>query len=268
MDFLKLAALFLGAGLAALAYYRFVPDATTLRARLPNRVTAAGLVLALAVGLAAWFWLSSLSGIRLVGHIFFFIFALLFFESLFLLLMRWIRKTTVAVILAMAVTALVFWWYQRLPSFYLLNSIIIISTLGAVTLLTRLGYLRTKILFVVAGLWTLYDIMLTHYLLPEVTRETTTPYPSFLYPAVTVGQISLGSGDFMFLALFTLVTVRDFGTLAGVSQVVAQVCGLLITGLLLPERGYIVPFLAVMTPIFFLGYAVLWYLRLRQPKKT
>ncbi|MBI5037290.1 MAG: hypothetical protein HZC01_01075 [Candidatus Kerfeldbacteria bacterium] len=257
MDFIYLAMLFLGAGIAGLVYYRYAPTAVDLRERLPNRVTPAGIVLAVAIGSAAWFLFSSVSGVVLVGRIFLFIFSLLFFESIFLLAMRWISRNTFATVVAILSTLGMFWWYQAKPSFVLLNFIIIISTLGAVTLLTRLGYLRTKILFAISILWTIYDILLVRFILPDVTRETATPHPTFLYPAVTTGRVSLGSGDFMFLSLFTLVIARDVGPRAALVHVVAQVTGLLVTGLLLPERGFTVPFLVVMTPIFIVCYVLM-----------
>lgn len=265
MDFIYLAALFLGAGLAGLIYYRYVPAAQILRERLPNRVTPAGILLAITIGGAAWFLFSSVSGVVLVGRIFLFIFSLLFFESVLLLVMRWVKRNAVATLVAIMCTLIMFWWYRVEPSFFLLNSVIIISTLGAVTLLTRLDYLRTKMLFVVAILWTVYDILLVRFILPDVTRETTTPHPTFLYPAVTTGQVSLGSGDFMFLSLFTLVIARDIGWRAALVHVTAQVTGLLVTGLLLPERGFVVPFLVVMTPIFIVCYVIMR--RWREPAR-
>lgn len=261
MDFIPLSALFLGAGALAIGYYRWVPSAEALRSRLPNRATPSSIVLTLVMGGAAWYILSTFSGFSAVSRMLMLIFALLFFESLFLIGLRWVRVNFIALILALAVTAALFWAQLQYPTFFGINTIIIMATMGAATLLIRLGYLRTPILFIVASLWTVYDIMLVEFVLPAVTRPSTNPVPSFLYPAVTVGQLSLGSGDFMFLTLFALIVMRDFGALAASILVAAEVVGLLMTGLLLPEQGFLVPFLVVMTPIFFLVYLLVYLVR-------
>lgn len=263
MDFVPLSSIFLATGALAIIFYQLVPSADVLRKRLPNRVTPAALVLVVVLTVVIWLLVRSYSGFALSIRLMTLLFALLFFESLFLLLMRWIRINALALVASLLVAAGVFWVQLTYPSFLLLNSIIVIATLGAATLLIRMGYLRTKLMFVVAALWTLYDIMLVQLILPRVTRETSTPTPTFIFPAVTVGEISLGSGDFMFLTLFTLIILRDFGTLPSIIMVMAEVTGLLVTGLLLPEQGFLVPFLVVMTPIFFIVYTATYFIQRR-----
>lgn len=143
-------------------------------------------------------------------------------------------------------------------------------TLGGATLLIRMKYLRTGILFTVAILCTLYDILLTQYLLPTFTVPVESTTPTFMFPAVTVEGLSLGSGDFMFLVLFALIILRDFGKLPAFILVGAETIGLLAVGLVLPESDFLVPFLLVMTPIFIVVYALSYFDNKRkvQPVET
>lgn len=263
MDFVPLSIIFLATGALAIVFYQLVPSADELRRRLPNRVTPAALILVAVLTIVIWLLVRSHSGFALTIRLMTLLFALLFFESLFLLLMRWIRINAIALVVSLVVAAGVFWIQLTYPSFVLLNSIIIVATLGAATLLIRMGYLRTRIMFIIASLWTVYDIMLVQFILPRVTRETAMPTPNFIFPAVTVGEISLGSGDFMFLTLFTLVMLRDFGVLPALIVAIAEVTGLLVTGLFLPEQGFLVPFLVIMTPIFFLIYLATYFIQRR-----
>lgn len=235
----------------AIAYYLAVPAKTALQKRLPNKVDAAGILLAIVIAAAVWFILESFSGFGRVVRIMTFLLALLVFESFFLLSLRFWKSNTLGVLASLSLAAGLFWLAVREPSFLLVNTIIIVATLGATTLLIRMGYLRTRFLFLFTSLWTLYDILSTRYLLPTVFVPAQEPYPTLFFPAVTVGHTTLGSGDFMFLTLFTLIVLRDFGRLPALVLVIAETVGLLATGLFLPERGFLVPFLVVMTPIFF-----------------
>lgn len=263
MDFVPLSIIFLATGALAIVFYQLVPSAEELRRRLPNRVTPAALILVVVLTVIIWLLVRSYSGFALSIRLMTLLFALLLFESLFLLLMRWIRVNALALVVSLFIAGFVFWIQLTYPSFVLLNSIIVVATLGAATLIIRLGYLRTRLMFIIAALWTLYDIMLVQFILPRVTRETSTPTPTFIFPAVTVGEISLGSGDFMFLTLFTLVMLRDFGVLPALIVAIAEVTGLLVTGLVLPEQGFLVPFLVIMTPIFFLVYLATHFIQKR-----
>jgi hypothetical protein len=260
MDFLPLAFIFFGSGILALLYYRFVPSAQKLRERLPNRVSPAAILLALIIALALWYLLVNFTGFSRVFRVFAFLFALLIFESAFLLLIRWIRSDTIAVLLSLAIAGGLFASELLSPSFLLLNTIVILATFGAATLLIRLQYLRTLFFFLLTAAWTLYDVVLVRYFLPRVFKpaEPTAEPRLFFFPVVTVGRLTLGSGDFMFLVLFALILFRDFGKLPAFILVVAETAGLLVTGLFLPEDGFQVPFLLVMTPIFLLVYGFAW----------
>lgn len=201
---------------------------------------------------AVWHIISISDGRPHFGLISTLVFALLFFESMFLILLRWIKSNIVAVLASLFLSMITFLWFGNSASFALINSIIIIATLGATTLLIRMNYLRTRLMFVIAILWTIYDIMAVNYIFPKIFVPTDTPQPNLMFPAVTVGNLSLGSGDFMFLTLFTLIILKDHGRLSALILVVGQTIGLIATGLFLPEQGFHVPFLVVMTPIFFL----------------
>lgn len=268
MEFIPLTILFLGAGLLAMVYYAFVPDAATLRKRLPNRVSFASVFLTIIIGGVVWFVFKSMDGIFQASSILMLIFSLLFFESLFLLSLRWIKNNLLAVLTSLVGSAVVFWLFLSYPSFVLFNSILIIATLGAATLMIRLGYIRTKFLFVVIALWVVYDILFVQFILPRATTITENPYPTFLFPSITVGHVSLGSGDFMFLVLFALAILRDFGKKPALVLVAFQSVGLLITGFLMPESGFVMPFLVIMVPIFFLVYLWVYFNKQRQVKHS
>ena len=68
----------------------------------------------------------------------------------------------------------------------------------------------------------------------------------------------------MFLVLFTLAILRDFGKKQAIVLVASQSIGLLVTGFLLPESGFVVPFLVIMVPIFFLVYLWAYFNKQRQ----
>ncbi|MFA5052272.1 MAG: hypothetical protein WC544_04435 [Patescibacteria group bacterium] len=263
IEFIFLGVLFAGAGLLAVLYYRSVPDAQTLKQRLPNRPSAVAVILTFVIGFLVWYICAHSSGLRRAHQLLELVFGLLFFESLFILFIRWLRLNWVATLSSGAVTTVLFWYYINHPSFLLQNSIIIVAILGAATLLIRLDMLKTWYLFVLAALWVPYDIYLTQRVLPAVTVATSAPYPTLLYPAVTVGTLSLGAGDFMFLALFTLVLLRDFGALPAVVQVAGQGVALLCVGLLVQSGSFIIPMMVVLAPIFMLMYGVLFYHRRR-----
>lgn len=263
MDFLPLSLIFFGSGVLALLYYHFVPSAQKLRERLPNKVSPAAIFLTLVIAVAVWYLFANFIGFSRVFRIFAFLFALLVFESVFLLLIRWVRSDSLAVLGSLIASAGLFVAELVSPSFFLLNSIVIIATFGAATLLIRLGYLRTWMFHILAVLWTVYDVWLVRAVLPRVFKpaEPTSEPRFFFFPVVTVGRLTLGSGDFMFLVLMALVLLRDYGKAAAFTLVVAETAGLLVTGLFLPEDGFQIPFLIVMTPIFFLVYGVSWWQR-------
>jgi len=263
MDFLPLSILFFLTGILAALYYAFIPSKGRIHTQLPNRVSVTSVLLTLLIGGLVWYIFATFEGSARFRHLMELLFGLLLFESFFLFLMHWIRSNALNVTLSLLTTGAVFATYFASPSFFLINTILILATLGAATLLIRMGYLRTRILFIIAILWTIYDVMLVNFILPRVFVPVTDPIPTFLYPAVTVGELTLGSGDFMFLSLFTLIILRDYGRTAALFLIVSETAGLLMTGLLLPESGFLLPFLLVMTPIFFLVYGVAWWQRRR-----
>lgn len=259
MDFILLGTIFFVTGLGAMLYYRTVPSAQVLRSRLTNKISGASILLTVVVGASIWYVLSSYGGLGRISRLFALMFGLLVFESVFLLTIRWVRSNTLAILAGLLAAGLLLWGYYVQPSFIVLGIIITFATLGAATLLIRLGYLRTLFLMLVSSLWTVYDVIFVTYILPKYTRPATTPFPSFLFPAVQVGSTNLGSGDFMFLSLFTLILLRDFGVPAALAGAAAQSVALLATGIFLPEQGFSVPFLLIMTPLFFLVYVAAYF---------
>lgn len=255
MDFLPLSLVFLGAGLFSLLYGKIVPDKETLKKRLPNKISGAGIILWLVICLTLYFIIKNNQGFARTTSIFTLLFALLVFETFFLFLLRWLKSNLIAVILALFSAAVLFFLHLSFPTFTLRNIIIILATLGASTLLIRLDWLKTWLMFTLAFLWTGYDIYTTRYFLPHVLSPVTEPPKIFFFPAVITGTISLGSGDFIFLILFTLVIQRQFGWLPAIILVAAENVGLLITGFFYKSDA-IVPFLAIMTPIFLLIYFI------------
>jgi hypothetical protein len=258
MDFLPLSLLFAAAGGLAMVYYQLVLKPESLKARLPNRVSGAAIVLAVVIAAVVIYIVRTRTGFGRISAISTFIFALLAFESAFLLLLRWVKSNTLAVLFSLAVSGTLFALNMSNPTFELFNAIVIFAAFGASTLLIRLRYLRTSFLFIVAGLWTIYDILSTQFLLPRIFVPAAEPVPTkfFIFPAVTIGHTTLGSGDFMFLVLFTLVMLRDLGKLPAAILVAAETAGLLITGLLITNLNKPLPFLVIMTPIFVAIYVV------------
>ncbi|HCJ52468.1 MAG: hypothetical protein A2898_04395 [Candidatus Kerfeldbacteria bacterium RIFCSPLOWO2_01_FULL_48_11] len=256
MDFVILAAIFLLAGFLAIWYYREVPTKEELKRRLPNKVSLPSVFLALVIGVVVWYLISTSGGIPGPSRIFMTLFALLLFESFFLFAMRWLQSNFLSILAGLVGSGVIFGSYLLFPSFWLLGVIVILVTFGAATLLIRMDYLRTKVLCAIAILWTAYDIILTEFVLPTFTVPVQTTRPNFLFPSVSVGNISLGSGDFMFLVLFTLILFRDFGKVSAMILVVAQTVGLIITGYFLTSDEFLIPFLAIMTPIFFVVYII------------
>jgi len=255
MDFILLGIVFIFSGFLGIVYYSLVPQAGLLRKRLPNKATPASIALTLIIGGIVWFLIQSAGGMPPASKILTVIFALLVFESFLLISMRWIKVNIVAMLISLVFTCVIFLLYFSNPTFFLLNGIIIFATLGAVTLLIRFDYISTRLVFIATALWVIYDIMFVAYILPQYTVSVSDPYPTFLFPAITTGDISIGSGDIMFLILFTFVLLRDFNKRAALIMVVAQAVGLLLVGLIVPEQGFTLPYLIVMVPIFLVVYS-------------
>lgn len=252
-DGLILSAVFAGLGFLGLAYYRSLPTAEQLQARLPNRISPSGLILAVVLfAIVAWVWQSSQGEIR--WRTFFpILFNLLIFETVFIVLLRVMKRNIYPLLIGLVVAVLFWVWQTKYPSTLAFNITFLLAPLGAASLLIRLGYWRTYMLFLVAGLWMIYDILASMFIYPVIYRPALTPVTSFLFPAVAVGQITLGSGDFMFLILFTLGLYRDLGWRSAWLHVVVQSLALFITILVKPNEVQF-PYLTVMTPIFILTY--------------
>jgi len=255
MDFFVLTFVFICAGLVSIYYFKKAPEKEMLKQRLPNKISWSGVTAWLIVGLAFWFIFKYNSGFTRVSLIFTLFFSLLVFETLFLLILKFIKSNLITVILSFLMTAIIFGLYILFPSFTFRNAIIILATLGASTLLIKLDYLKKWILFTLAILWTAYDIYATLNFYPQVLEPVTEPQKTFFFPAVITGSVSLGSGDFVFLILFTLLLLRNFGLLSAFVLLAAETVGLLIAGFFL-SSDTIIPFLSVMTPVFLLIYFV------------
>lgn len=264
MDFITLSLIFASTGILAIGYYRWVPTADRLRQRLPNRVSWAGVIATLVIGVVLWQIIRSSDGFRTVVYVFTLLLGLLVFESVFLLLIRWLRSNLLAVLISLASAGAMIYLYLGNPTFLWRNVVIIAATLGATTLLVRLAYLRTRFLWLVAGLWTIYDVLVSWFIFPRVFVPVAAPRADLFFPSVVIGTTSLGSGDFIFLVLFTLVLLRDFGVGAALVLLGIETLGLLITGIIISGEEFIIPFLIVMTPIFFITYGAFRWWRRRQ----
>jgi len=255
MDLFPLVLIFILAGLVAIIYYKISPDKENLKERLPNKPTLTGIFLWFLVGLALYFIFKNQQGFQRTVTIFTFIFSLLVFETFFLFLIKYLKSNSLAVVISALITILLFTFHFISPSFALRNIIIILATLGASTLLVRLNYLKNWLMFAFAFVWTGYDIYATRFFLPKVLVPVEEPPKFFFLPSVISGSVSLGSGDFIFLVLFLMVIMREFGLLPAIILLAAETVGLLITGFFLTAES-IIPFLGVMTPIFIIIYLV------------
>lgn len=262
LDAFGLALVFALAALIAVAYYRSLPPEATLRARLPNTPSAAGVIGFLLVSGTAWYLIASTHGLARIQNIIGILFDLLIFETVLLILFRWIRSNLLALLLALLV-AVAAWiiqhWYGSVVVY---NITFIIATFGATALLTRLRFLRPRLLMMVAALWTIYDVLSSLFIYPIIYRPALHPVTSFAFPAVAVGQLTLGSGDFMFLTLFTLVLFRDYGWRPTWVHIGVQALVLFMVAGLKPTTISI-PYLLVMTPIFFMIH---WLYSHKSPK--
>lgn len=259
MTTLILPFLFLVAGLLTLLYYRLVPPAEQLRQRLPNRVSVAAIVLTVVIGLGVWIIVRHADTPFLkVAGVTTLLFYLLTFESILLLLFRWLRSNVLAVITSLVVVAVPFAVQYRFPSFELSNALIIAATLGATTLLIRLNLLRTRIIVLAFVLLTINDILNVTFILPRLplAPRPQTPLPLLIFPTVNIAGRVVGSGDFMFLALATLVILRDHGLRPAVVHTVLQAVALLVTLVATAGTDALIPYLTVMTPIFFAVYFI------------
>lgn len=257
MPIIGLPLLFLVAGLLGIIYYRTIPTQVELRQRLPNKGSVAGILLTIIIGFGIWAIIRyadsrfmKISGVTTL------LFYLLTFESLLLLCFRWLRSNTLSVLAAAGGTFIPFLIQYFQPSYALSNALIIAATLGATALIIRLDVVRTRIILIMAGLFTINDVLNVTFVIPKLplTAPHDKPLPLLIFPTVNIGGHVVGSGDFMFLALTTLLLVKVFSARVAGWYVVAQSVALAITLAIILHRDVILPYLVIMTPIFGLTY--------------
>lgn len=260
--------LFIIAGCLGIWYYRTVPSGDHLRTRLPNRVSWAAWVVTAVIAIGIWYISRSLSTpfLRFSGATTL-LFYLLVFESALLLIMRWTKSNLTAVIVALAVAAIPLTLQLRMPSYFLINVIIVLATLGATTLLIRLNMLRTRLIVLMAVLLTINDAINVWFVLPllPLSPLPPEPLPFLILPTVSIAGRVVGSGDFMFLVLATLVIIRDHGQRSALVHVGVQTAALFFTLLVTANRDVLIPYLLIMTPIFFGVYFWRWRATKRIP---
>lgn len=253
--FLIFSLLFFAAGVFSIAYQQVVPNADTLRQRFPNRTTWTGILLWLLIIGATWFIVTHTTGFTRVASITTMLFFLLLFETLFLLVVRFIPSNIPAAFISLAIGIIPFVIQYYVPTFALMNIVIILATMGATTLVIKLNYLRTNVILLLVVLFTVNDVLNVRYLLPRLNlAPVTEPMRLLIFPTVTVGSHVVGSGDFMFLVLLTLLMLREFGIHNALYLVIAESAGLFVTGLYVTRHDVMLPFLTIMTPIFFIVY--------------
>jgi hypothetical protein len=248
-DAIGLTLIFSATAWLAIWFYTHTLTAEQLRNRLPNRVSWASIVLLLIIGGWVWWMWHSVSGFGRFRIVIGTLFNLLVFETFFLLLMRRTRSNLTAVLAAAFLTAGLIWLQRAVGGIWVYNATFILATLGATTLLVQMRYLRTGFLVAVSLLWMIYDILSVLFVYPRIYAAADRPNTSFFYPAVAFGQVTLGSGDFMFLVLMTLVLLRDRGRKIALVHIVIQAVALIITILAKP-RETLWPYLTIMVPIF------------------
>lgn len=257
MPIIGLPLLFLVAGVLGIIYYRAIPTQAELRLRLPNKGSVAGILLTVIIGFGIWAIVRyadtrfmKLSGITTL------LFYLLTFESILLLCFRWLRSNALSVLVAAGCTLVPFLIQYFSPSYALSNALIIAATLGATALIIRLDVVRTRIILVMAALFTVNDVFNVAYVIPKLplTAPQDKPLPLLIFPTVNIGGHVVGSGDFMFLALTTLLLVKVFSARIAAWYVVLQTIALAVTLSIILHRDVILPYLVIMSPIFGLTY--------------
>lgn len=254
LNFLYLSLMFLGAGLLGTFYYGLIPNKETLKKRLPNKPSIESVILFLVICILVWQIISNYEGLQRSSAIVALILGLLLFETIFFLLMRWIKKNWLNAIISALIVIGVFVLHYANENFVTFNLIIILATIGGTAFLMRTGMVKTWLVFLLTVLWMPYDFYFVANVLPKYTKATADPYPFFAFPSVTIGYISLGVGDFVFLALYTFVLVNNFNRKVAIIHAVVQAIGLLIAGYIVSIKEINIPFLLVLSPIFFIIY--------------
>jgi len=268
LDFIYLSLMFLAAGLLGSFYYVCIPNKEKLKERLPNKPSVESVVLFLLICLMVWHIFSNYDGLQRAARVIALIIGLLLFETLFFMLMKWIKRNWLNALISSVIVIAVFWLHFATETFITFNTIIILATLGGTAYLIRSGLVKTWLVFLLTALWMPYDFYFVTNVLPKFTKTTADPYPFFAFPSVTVGDLSLGVGDFVFLALYTFVLVKDFNKKVAIIHAVLQGVGLLIAGYIVSLHDYTVPFLLILSPIFFVVYFVAYLIDKRIEKNS
>lgn len=257
MGVLILGLLFFTTGVLSIFYYGAVPSKQTLQQRLPNKVSLAAWLLTAVIALGVWYGLNKFGGrFDQVSAITTLLFFLLTFESLLLLLFRWFRFNLLAVAMALLLAAVPFGRQFNHPSYSLINAIVILSSLGATTLIILVTNLRTRVVMIAAVLLAVNDFFIVRHFTSHLPLSPLTgaPLKLLIFPTLVVNSRVVGSGDVMFLVLTTLVLLRDLGWQPAVINVITQTLALALVLTVTTNRNVFVPFLTVMTPIFLTTY--------------
>jgi len=244
--------MFLGIGILGTFYYNIIPDKQTLKERLPNKATVESVVLFLVISILVWQIIVNYDGLQRASRLMALILGLLLFETLFFFFMYWIKKNWLNVLISISLVVVVFWLHYSIESFVTFNLIIILATIGGTAYLVRSRIVKTWLVFLLTAFWMPYDVYFVTQVFDKYTKITATPYPFFALPSVTVGDISLGVGDFVFLSLYTFVLVNDFNKKIAIIHAIVQAIGLLVAGYLVSVQDITIPFLVVLSPIFLL----------------
>ncbi len=266
LNFLYLSLMFLGSGILATFYYGFIPDSVNLKKRLPNKPSVESVVLFLIICFLVWQIFANYEGLQRSSRIVALILGLLLFETLFFLLMRWVKKNWLNALISVILVVGVFVLHYTNENFVTFNLIIILATIGGTAFLMRTGMVKTWLVFVLTAVWMPYDFYFVANVLPKYTKATADPYPFFAFPSVTIGDISLGVGDFVFLALYTFVLVNSFNKKIAIIHAIVQAIGLLIAGYIVSLRDINIPFLLVLSPIFFIIYFIAYFINKKDKK--
>lgn len=254
LDFLYLSLMFLGAGLLGTFYYGSLPDKDDFKKRLPNKPSIESVVLFLIICVLVWQIFANYQGLQRSSMIVALVLGLLLFETLFFLFMRWVKSNWLNALISALIVVGIFVLHFSNENFITFNLIIIFATIGGTAFLMRAGIMKTWLVFLLTFIWMPYDFYFVAHVLPKYTKATADPYPFFAFPSVTIGDISLGVGDFVFLALYTFVLVNKFDKKVAVIHAVVQGIGLLVAGYIVSIKEINIPFLLVLSPIFFIIY--------------
>lgn len=250
-NFIFLAVVFVITGFVGLWYFSAIPDKDTLKKRLSRSIPLSLGIIAI-IGVVVWYIFSQYNGFSRVFRLAPVLYGLMLFEASFLLLIRWIKSNYIAASISLLFSILVLSLHERVDSFLTFNAIIITSFIGATAFLVRLRIIRSWLVMTPAVVFVYYDWYFVNNVYTQFTKPSVDPHPVFLFPAVTIGDISLGGGDFLFLLLFSFILFLRFGMQSAYVHIGLQGLGLLVAAYFVARTEAIVPFMLVMIPIFFI----------------